>query len=380
MLALRLRNPAVTSLLASELLRPLDSPWRRTLQDLGLGFRGVTTNTQTRRLGYLSAATKLMSLDPIPLERLAVQLVEWNTDNRRALEAYDSQKGVAESLSAARRYLELAKGFGMATALGSGLQLSDDGLLLKTLLPKETSFALTVAEKLFYLGQLLAYDADTLLALAAWLSRETDPPTLSFLQRGFQGAFLDWLRPRARSTTNESAQRSLSDRVKKIEGWKKPEKYAEHVVAPRLHWLLDLGLLDVAAFHNATFVLTRPARTFFEALTETNSVPDPDWILGDLVPAASFLDSQAVVRPPSDDELAEQLRQSLSALRVGVIPRVKFDIAIRHVSLRLAADEHIYASGDSVVSRLDASSELAEAIGVRIHRSARARESYILLE
>lgn len=379
MLALRLRNPSGASALASGAPSPLDSPWRHDLQDLGLGYRGLSTNTQTRRLGYFSAAAKLMSLEPTPMDRLVAQLVEWNTNNRRALESYESQKGVAKSPSAAKRYLKLANGLGMATALGSGLQLSDDGLLLKTLLPNETSFALTTAEKLFYLGQLLAYDADPLLALAAWLPHEAVPPTLGYLQRGFQGALLDWLRLRARSATNESAQRSLSDRVKTVEGWKRPDTYAEHVVAPRLHWLLDLGLLDVGAFHHTTFVLTDPAASFFEGLTDSKSVPGSDWILGDFIPAASFLDPQAVIRPPSDEELAQQFRESLPVLRVGVLPRVKLDIAIRHVSLRLAADEHIYISGDSVVSRLDASSKLAEDVGARVHRSARARESYIVL-
>lgn len=349
------------------------------MDDLGLRFRGITTNTQTRRLAYLSASTTLLALEPTSQDRLSTALLEWSADNSAALQTHLSSKGRIRSQGAAERYVRLAGSLRMATRVYAGWQLTAEGLLLKTLLPAPPSFELSVAERLYYLQQLLTYDADTLLALAGCVASEPGQ-RLKEIELGFQAAFVRWLRLRLRSTTDEAAVRSLSDRVSGIEAWTKPHVYAEHLVAPRLHWLLDLGLLDVRSFRHGRYALTPDSVLLFTDLIRNGTVPSRPWAIGRFIGTSPLLDEAKLSDPTTDDTLAAQFRRTINALRVGTAPRVRLDHAVRHASLSLASEGHIYVPDDTILRWLSHTPKLHDGTVLRIREAARARESYIMLE
>jgi hypothetical protein len=45
-------------------------------------------------------------------------------------------------------------------------------------------------------------------------------------------------------TANNQLKRDISELKKRISSWNKPIIYLEHIIEPRINWLLDLGLLE----------------------------------------------------------------------------------------------------------------------------------------
>jgi len=78
---------------------------------------------------------------------------------------------------------------------------------------------------------------------------------LSHLQKSFQTDFLRRLEQKSPVCQDESVRQYLLERRTKVSNeWMKPEKYAEHLVPPRLNWLLDLGFLKQNEFRQHYYV------------------------------------------------------------------------------------------------------------------------------
>ncbi|MCY4570606.1 MAG: hypothetical protein OXD49_20145 [Candidatus Poribacteria bacterium] len=183
------------------------------------------------------------------------KLRDWSNTYSDDLKNYKYNTGAAHSMKKkpmtllASNYLDLAVKFGLLSKISNVYQLTRIGRVLLNLLNEASDeepnlFCLHQDERIFYIYQILQQDADILLTVVHML-QFLENPTHKNLQKNFQHAFLDRLKAKISTSSQEHITGRLHDRqVEVTTEWKKPEGYAAYIIPSRLHWLLDLGLLD----------------------------------------------------------------------------------------------------------------------------------------
>jgi hypothetical protein len=210
-----------------------------------------STNTQTRRLAYVVQICKLLAGSYAPVTVLQKRIEDWAEKSNSALKDYISDKGrLSRSPRSygSRRYIQLAQGLQLITDVSGYLRPTITGRVLLELgneSHKDNPFKLGRRTALLLFYQLLLLDADYLL------------PTLQLThfqhkQNQLLETYQDELTSRLEVMETEVHSPLLRSEVYKrlqtITRWTKPITYLEHIVLPRLHWLLDLELLDWNSF------------------------------------------------------------------------------------------------------------------------------------
>lgn len=234
-----------------------------------LSYRALeATHTKTRRLAYITAMVTMLGRSSLPERLLLAKMLRWSQEHQENLANYWVQTGAITSTrrnSAGARYLDLARRLGIVASISGECRLTRIGLTLFALTGKSDTanpFFLTSVERLFYSYLLLREDADVLLTLLHGL-HERPGSSLASLQKSYQQDFTGRLALKGRVVEDEQLKQQLLERRLEIEtGWKNPEKYAEHIVPPRLNWLLDLGVLDAVSFQRNRYYLTDAGITF----------------------------------------------------------------------------------------------------------------------
>ena len=149
----------------------------------------------------------------------------------------------------AANYLDLTFKFGLLSKISNVYQLTRIGRVHLSLLDNTPNdgpnpFCLHQDERIFYIYQILQQDADILLTVVNMV-QSLENPNHKNLQENFQQTFLERLRAKISTSSQEHITRRLHDRQLEVTTeWKNPEGYAAYILPCRLHWLLDIGLLD----------------------------------------------------------------------------------------------------------------------------------------
>jgi hypothetical protein len=219
------------------------------------GISALTrTNTQTRRLGYLKQICKFLQDEPCPQIEVTNRLEGWAGLNQFHLETHVSNKGIirrsGRSLGA-KRYIELAQDLELVTETSGYLRLTKTGRVLLSIEKDSPSpdidnpFQLGHEERLLFLYELLLLDNDYLLPILKLTTRchkQLD------IQKQTQAALREHFKIIERRTSSQIVRSQAAERSIALLSWTKPIKYSEHLAVPRLHWLLDLELLDWVTF------------------------------------------------------------------------------------------------------------------------------------
>jgi hypothetical protein len=236
-----------------------------------LQYRAIEgTNTKTRRLAYFSVIILTLQREGLSEHILLDKLIVWSQRHKADLNNYHVQTGEITSTrknSAGAHYLELAMKAGLIVPIAGMYRTSRIGLMVMALLkkyhPKANPFFLNRAEQIFYLYHLLKIDADMLLTVVDCILRN-EGSSLNQLQQLFRESFLTRLNDKGLYSQDELLAHQLRDRQHEVANeWKRPERYTEHIVPPRLNWLLDLHLLNKDMFRLHRFVPTEEGRQFF---------------------------------------------------------------------------------------------------------------------
>lgn len=238
-----------------------------------LSYRALEgTNTKTRRLAYLTAILSMLRRDGMSERLLLTRMVRCSQEHKSDLDDYWVQTGEVTSTrrnSSGARYLHLATRLGLIVPVAGAYRVTRIGRVLIALIQHHTvnanPFFLTPTERLFYTRLLLERDADVLLTITDRLLEQSGI-SLAQLQRAFQADFLHRLKRKIKNTPDERLKRELLDRRIEVKAWTKPERYAEHLVPPRLNWLLDLDLLEAGKFKRHRYELTTGGRRFLTTL------------------------------------------------------------------------------------------------------------------
>lgn len=246
------------------------------------GLRALRrTNTQTRRLGYIVEITRIINqryLSPVEVRR---KIEAWAEAVDDKLQTHLSSSGVlrrSHTSSGSQRYIELSEDLELITEVTGYLRTAQLGSVLLALdaqlIAHENPFCIRDATPLL-LYQLLRLDADYFIPLLRLTANIHDRRELL---HSAQLALEEHLRTRISLIQLSRERTSLEDRLRVIRDWTNPVKYLEHLALPRLHWMLDLGLLDAAKYVESEQFVPSVAGRILLRDTETERVPALSWL------------------------------------------------------------------------------------------------------
>ncbi|MDQ7029050.1 MAG: hypothetical protein Q9O62_04395 [Ardenticatenia bacterium] len=304
-----------------------------------LSYRAIEgTYTKTRRLAYLTAILNRLKNDGVGERPLLTRLTRWNQKHREALQRYWAHTGEVSSTrrnSAGARYVHLATQSGLIVSVAGAYRVTRRGRVVLALLEYHR------------LGQKIAGSPD------------------------------------------ERLRQELLQRQTEVQGWKQPKRYAEHLVPPRLNWLLDLGFLDPDRFRTHHYELTLAGRQFLTTLlhprNEGFSDVTDEWLSSTFweVAVETLLDLSSLLEWDAVDEaflrsvLGDLLSDTFQAFRHTFVPKVTLTQAFVYVSCRLILEHRIRAS-PTRLRRWFASPQILNGRRYEVRFSPRENESYLL--
>lgn len=369
-----------------------------------MALREITdVNTKARRLGYIPILLNLVRERSLGAEVLVTRFVEWGKVNQGYLKNYyDStgdivprvqlgriRKGRSQTSYAAKRYIELALAAGWLTQISGMYAVTRTGRILPALgdaLPEcqtPNPFSLSIPQQLFFAYELWRKDGDILYTLLQMLSEQPTP--LRQIQKGFQGAFLEHLTQRMRQVSSEFEHRAILERRNHIAAWQSPVRYAEHIAPPRLHWLVDLGLMSIETSSKRACSLTRVGDRFKEYFSPLTTLTD-EWIeanffqktteclLPDGFPRRAWQPGMAETRI-----LEQGLRAAFAAFQRGPIPKLSITPVVLFLSIYLIVQDGVVADARDILQALSKPLPFDKNHVLETRLSARENESYLIL-
>src|SRR2546421_1623473 len=329
-----------------------------------LQYRAIEgTNTKIRRLAYFTTIILTLHQSSLSEQVLLNKVIAWSQAHRVDLYNYYVHTGEITSTkqnSAGMHYLEAAANLKLIVPLAGIYRTSRIGSILAALMEtyqlNSNPFFLTSVEKLFYIYCLLKVDADILLTIVHDIL-ERRAVSLINLQQTFQSSFLERIEKKTLVAQDEGVRFTLRDRKTKVkEYWKRPERYAEHIVPPRLNWLLDLSFLKKPSFRQHHFELTGEGQQFFSALPclgecSLHDITDR-WL--DLeywqIVARTLLEIEspvlwaAINTETQYSIIATLLTEAFDIFHYSLVPRISLIQIMLYLSIRLLLDHQIVAS------------------------------------
>lgn len=259
----------------------------------------VNTNTKVRRIGYLKAlADFLTDQKKISSNFINIKFEEFCLQYQNDLSLYKNDKGLIKKTlkgTSAKPYITLANEFDFLNLLNSNYSA---GKLFKVYIQVRKKlnerelniFQLSRFDEAFFLECIFKHDLLYISCLLELVGSNSECSYTSLVEQ-FQNEVvkkLGEIKEKLRTIAGgENVLKRTSQLMERILNWKEPEVYLEHVIMPRLNWLLDLELLEM--IDSSAIMLSPFGRN---ALNETK-----DWAKRDnerIVTVSDLLDSTMI--------------------------------------------------------------------------------------
>ena len=368
-----------------------------------ISYRAIKEpSTLIRRLRYVSQILRIVGERPLNDEVLAAKLRDWSKTHSDDLKNYKYNTGAAHSMKKKRmtllasNYLDLAVKFGLLSEISNVYQLTRIGRVLLNLLNEASDeelnlFCLHQDERIFYIYQILQQDADILLTVVHML-QSLENPTYKNLQKNFQQAFLDRLKAKISTSSQEHIMGRLHDRqVEVTTEWKKPEGYAAYIIPSRLHWLLDLGLLDSRKEKNIfIYQLTEAGRHLAEKILP--QLPNSDLLdVTDSWFNTHFFSKVSPCIISTNDfrqwqDLNDEVRQkacekylpaAFEKFRRNRVPKISLMQGAIYLCIRFATELHLLTNMQELIQWFQ-KPRILENYKYEVRTSARENEAYFI--
>ena len=234
--------------------------------------RILSVNIKARRLGYVIQCLNLFKRNiSLTVDNVIEKLESWAAQHEEELEAYIESSGSITKTSKhypAKRYLELMQGLHLVKITGRSCRITKLGEPLRFLKPTyDNPFDLSIEQECYLLRRLLVSDCDVLLPLFRLLLDYGDVPMIFRL---FKNTYIDQLEKRAEAIGDIIRASEFRKRIDSTKRWTKEKKYLEHVIYPRINWLIDLKLFDTEIFvGEKRLQLNEAGKMIFSDLTNT---------------------------------------------------------------------------------------------------------------
>jgi hypothetical protein len=324
-----------------------------------------STNTQTRRLGYVVRICESLADRQVPMNVLQKHIEAWAEENNPALKRYVSDKGRLRRSSrsyGARRYIQLAEDLHLIAEVAGVFRPTATGRVLAALSNQSRGrnpFSLESKAILLLSYQLLLVDSDYLLPtlqLADAYNKQRQ------ILENSQAQLIDRFRVMERNAGTAALRSEINERLLSVRRWTKPIKYAEHLVLPRLHWLLDLKLLNWNSFEalgefepsaaGASLVDQAPA-------LDGHLFVNRSWCQNDMFPAwgrafSMKTNSWSQVSVKRQESLTEYyVKIGFSLFRTMQYPRISAYQLVLFIVLQLLFENGIIAGFEDIKRALD---------------------------
>lgn len=263
----------------SSMIIPEFYKYRKELKD-NYDLKILNSNTKLRRLGYLKILLKMFQeQSKVSISKISVKFEKYCHDYNRYLELHKNKKGnivITKTGNSAYPYIELAVNLGLIHKSVGFYEVGKIGKVYITLKDKINNtdtnpFQLSKFDISFFLELLLKEDYWYIFSI---LEATAKIPNTSFktLKKDFKQILLNQIKLFINEAQFNNPQKVLSLKVleRRINEWKKPEVYMEHVLMPRLNWLYDMDLIDLKL--DLSFQLTEPGKKLLFNLAVWNDI------------------------------------------------------------------------------------------------------------
>lgn len=354
-----------------------------------------STHTLVRCLGILSKYVKTIGSNQFPKEILKQQLIHWSAELEDKSEKYKNHNGKLtdrkKPTTAFNKYVDLLEGLGLVISFGHVLTNTRLGSLLSlfTKGKDDYDFPLNFQEKLFFLYLLMQKDADVIAVVLQTLNKAGGSVNQTYMQMHFETSIKDRLQKKEEFATIQAKQ-MIGEKLRVIQyEWTKPEVYSEHILAPRLEWLADLGIVEMRKQAGSTlYNISGKGGIFYKSLDDLPGYEmkdiNEDWLIQKAFAcfAVTLLD-ETTISYWSSVSLSERKRimknylmQTYRLFSTGGAMRMALYPSMLYIAMKLLTEKGI------VIEFKDIADELKETLTIDdksfiIRPSARLTEGYI---
>jgi len=240
-----------------------------------INLNSINTQTKVRRLAYVKTLMTIFlksSYYPINLfyKKIESEAGKQNDD----LLKYINNKGfieVSKTGNSSKPYIETFLALKLLFTQNNMYRISKYGRVFNILqneldIKTDNYFLLTTYEKAFLLYFILEKDG-LYLQLIIELIEEKKQISIKDTKEVFQDFILIKLEESMYSLDMSSKlKKDVLLRIKRIKNWENPKRYLEHIIEPRVNWLLDLGFLCEDNFQKNILVLSEKGLLFFKEI------------------------------------------------------------------------------------------------------------------
>ncbi|GAA6765700.1 hypothetical protein AAFH68_16380 [Flavobacterium sp. CGRL1] len=224
----------------------------------------VQSNTKTRRLGYLKLIIELFEHSnyfPITYlsKKIEIDSFLYENDLREyGKENTGDDKGLIKKTaigSSAQPYIDLLEELNLLTQINNSYILTKQCKVyfhlhkyFKDNSSKDNNlFQLDQLDKLFFLRQILVSDSLYIWSIIDIIFIARKPMSTMSIKKIFTEYVINELELNQQYSQNNTLKKKILVVKSRITSWKKPLTYLEHIVEPRINWLVDLGILELNA-------------------------------------------------------------------------------------------------------------------------------------
>lgn len=330
----------------------------------------LSTNTKVRRLGYF----KILSLFLNEKKKVPVTIVNKKFENyclkyKSLLEENQFDKGLingTKSGISAKPYIDAANDLGFLNKINniyySGKLFKVYQALQCELSKSNNIFKLNNFDKIFFLESILKNDLFYFSSLLELLYIE-GKTNYSFLTQVFQSHIIKRLE-NFKQLSNTFGDRlvlnHLDTILNRIKKWGKAEVYLEHIIMPRLNWMLDL---EIVTETKKEYKITEIGQKLFKHLCIWNDI-NADQIIS----ADAFLDrfmvhlyddcyNNSKLTNPKDEKLIlekmyKHIENSFDLFKTLAPNRVTASQAVNYTKYKLYFNDNIKVGYQYILNKL----------------------------
>ena len=252
-------------------------------------IKSISTQTKSRRLGYVQMILSMFNKSGYyPVNIFNKKIEQEAKEHYDELLEYTNTKGaidITRTGNSSKPYIETSIALKLIYSQNNAYKLSKYGKILNVLNSKFDNaswnvFKLSNVQQSFFLLFIMKNDGLYLWALLDLIYFQNNKTTFKKLKEVFQQYLIEQLQFTMKNSNLSTKHKSeINIRIKRIKKWKKPEVYLEHVIEPRVNWLLDLELIEHIQFSknnislsNKGLILLNTFNSYFDVFLEKSTI------------------------------------------------------------------------------------------------------------
>jgi len=311
-------------------------------------IKTINLQTKVRRLAYLKMILNMFTTSTYHPANIFNRKIEMEAGMyKNQLLNYSNSKGLIELTktgNSAKPYVEALLSLQLLYTQNNIYQVSKYGKIYNVIdnklkQEKNNFFILETYQKSFFLFFILKNDELYFWVLLNIIYIEKNNTTYKNIKNVFQDYLIKELQQMITSSTLPTKSvRDITEKLNRIKEWKNPKKYLEHIIEPRINWLLDLGMLNKDSFQKNIISLSKKGLILFDVLNSYYDVFLKKYLISEHLLCFDFFDMTSELyklnaQPFNNDftSINQYINESFSLFKTIAPNRVTASQAILYV-------------------------------------------------